>query len=127
MSMTLVSPKLFRTHRHEPTNSGGHLAHWCPGCNDTHEFAVERPFRNGARWSFDGNVDAPTFNPSMNIRIGPMPTVPEGRPDAGQMRVCHYFLHAGKIQYLGDCTHAMAGQTIDLPDLPDNEKPKQPV
>jgi hypothetical protein len=90
-------------------------AHWCPACKSTHDFAVEQPFRNGARWTFDGNAEAPTFNPSMNIRVGPIPSH-DGKPE--RTDVCHYFLHAGQIQYLGDCTHAMAGQTVDLPDIP---------
>jgi len=98
-------------------NSVGY-AHWCPACKETHSFFVDQPTRGGARWSFDGNVERPTFNPSMNIRTGPRPTVPVGRPDAGQIDVCHYFLHAGKLQFCPDSTHALAGKTVDLPPLP---------
>ncbi len=29
--------------------------------------------------------------------------------------VCHTFVTDGRIQFLGDCTHVMAGQTVDLP------------
>ena len=29
-----------------------------------------------------------------------------------------HHIRAGRMQFLGDCTHALAGQTIDLPDLP---------
>lgn len=97
---------------------GGGYAHWCPACEEAHVYATDNPQRNGAKWTFDGNLDRPTFTPSMLIRIGPRPTVPEGRPDAGQVDVCHYFLTAGSIQYLADCTHALKGQTIPLPDLP---------
>ncbi len=32
--------------------------------------------------------------------------------------VCHSFLTDGRIQFLDDCTHAMAGQTVDLPSFP---------
>ena len=31
---------------------------------------------------------------------------------------CHTFVTDGRIQFLGDCTHALAGQTVDLPDWP---------
>ena len=117
MPMELLSPKLCKTHHSARYNFGGHLAHWCPACNELHEFAAERPFHNGARWSFDGNVNAPTFQPSMNIRVGPFP---EGSKRAGQIAVCHYFLHSGRLQYLGDCTHKLSGQTVDLPDLPES-------
>lgn len=46
----------------------------------------------------------------MNIIIGPFPD--------GHKEICHYWLHAGKIKYLPDCTHGMAGKTVDLPDIP---------
>ena len=86
--------------------------HFCPACDHMHGYAVEQPFpSNNARWSFNGNGDSPTFTPSMNIGIGPFPI--------GHIERCHYFLTDGRIQYLGDCTHAMAGQTVDCPDVPD--------
>ena len=99
--------------------TGEGFTHWCPACEERHAFAVSKAFNNGARWTFDGNFDAPTFAPSMNIRTGPRPTVPAGRPDVGQIDVCHYFLRAGKIQYLSDCTHALKGQTVELPKMPE--------
>jgi hypothetical protein len=34
-------------------------------------------------------------------------------------RVCHSFVTDGKIQFLGDCTHALAGQTVELPEQED--------
>lgn len=92
--------------------------HWCPACETTHGFAVEQPFRNGTKWTFDGNVESPTFSPSMNIRVGPYPFDPV-ETDHGRIDVCHYFLRAGQIQFLGDCTHKLSGQTVALPDLPD--------
>jgi hypothetical protein len=30
-------------------------------------------------------------------------------------KVCHSFVTDGRIQFLGDCTHALANQTFDLP------------
>lgn len=85
-------------------------AHWCPACKSMHDFAVEAPFRNGPRWSFDGNAEAPTFSPSMNISVGPT--------SSGRVFRCHYFLRSGSIEFLGDCTHELAGQTVALPDIP---------
>lgn len=46
-----------------------------------------------------------------------MPSVPLGRPDAGKTHVCHSFIRDGRIEFLSDCTHALAGQTVDLPDI----------
>lgn len=95
----------------------GEYGHWCPGCEQTHWIATARP--NRPSWSFNGDVNAPTFNPSVRIQY-------EG-PDAGQTDAdgfrsppacCHYFLHAGQIQFCADSTHALAGQTVPLPLLP---------
>lgn len=62
-------------------------------------------------WTFNGNFERPTFRPSMRARslLGP-----EKRE-----HICHSFVTDGEIQYLPDCTHALAGQTIDLPELED--------
>ena len=35
--------------------------------------------------------------------------------------ICHSFITDGKIQFLSDCTHDLAGKTVELPDI-DNEK-----
>ena len=33
---------------------------------------------------------------------------------------CHSFVRSGRIEFLSDSTHALAGQTVDLPDdMPD--------
>ncbi|MEO7016286.1 MAG: hypothetical protein ABI067_07055 [Leifsonia sp.] len=32
-------------------------------------------------------------------------------------RNCHSFITDGKIKYLSDCNHHLAGQTIDLPKI----------
>ena len=58
-------------------------------------------------WTFDGNLEAPTFSPSFKH------TWQNGR-------VCHYILTAGMLNYCGDSTHALAGQSIPLPVLPED-------
>jgi hypothetical protein len=30
-------------------------------------------------------------------------------------KVCHSSITEGRIQYLGDCTHGLAGKAVDLP------------
>jgi hypothetical protein len=32
--------------------------------------------------------------------------------------VCHSFVTDGRIQFLNDCTHPLAGQTVDIPEWP---------
>lgn len=115
--MSQVGNKMRRVGSAEGHGAGG-LAHWCPACRRMHVFSLDGYNYSGAKWTWDGNVEAPTFSPSMHVKVGPRPTVPEGRPDAGKIDVCHYFLKAGVIQFLNDCTHTMAGQNIPLPDLP---------
>lgn len=105
MSATVLSPKLVR----RCYGNGATLhEHWCPGCEAVHQIAVEQPFRNGARWSWDGDAVAPTFSPSINV-------------GAGTKLQCHYFIRAGRIEFCGDSHHVLAGQTVPLPDMPAEE------
>lgn len=119
--MSMVSRFLRRSGAADGYSAGGY-AHWCPGCQSLHSFATDAPQRNGARWTFDGNVDRPTFSPSMHIKWGrfadPSYRVEPGEEDLSG--VCHYFLRDGQLQYLGDSTHALAGQTVPLPELPEH-------
>lgn len=79
----------------------GEPTHWCPGCGRLHRINVNRPNEaTGAQWGWDGNVARPTFTPSVSI-VG-----------------CHYFLRNGRIEFCADSTHALAGQRVELPDLP---------
>jgi hypothetical protein len=86
------------------------FAWWCPGCDKMHPL----PYEKG--WSWDGNLEEPTFSPSFKH---------EWRSKLMDDRsvdlhyVCHYIVTAGKVAYCGDCTHALAGQIIDMPDLPE--------
>lgn len=78
----------------------------CPGCEGVHGIAIGDGA--GPRWGFNGNVDQPTFTPSIKV------TCDWGDPP--KHMVCHSFVTDGKIQFLADCTHELAGQTVDLPD-----------
>jgi hypothetical protein len=94
--------------------------HWCAGCDDLHHINVA-PHHEGKRpnWSFDGDIEKPTFNPSVLHRWGKNvdPNFVEESPD--ESGICHYFIRAGHIEYCGDCTHELKGRTVALPDLPD--------
>lgn len=105
---------------------GGGVLFWCPGCEEMHQVIVEGP---GA-WGYNGNPNAPTFTPSVLVRNGHYVPGQEGKDcwctfekrtgrKAGfKCSVCHSFVTDGRIQFLSDCTHPLAGQTVDLPDLP---------
>lgn len=53
-------------------------------------------------WSWNGDVEKPTFKPSILSRV------------PGVCDCCHSWVTDGKVQFLGDCTHEFAGQTLDL-------------
>lgn len=92
------------------------IVHWCPACKEVHQFAIDTPNSTGAKWQWNGNVEAPTFTPSMLIRWGKYaPHIRLPYEDSG---ICHYTLTAGVINYCSDSTHVMAGKSIQLPDWP---------
>ena len=92
---------------------GGRMAFWCPGCFRAHQITVCHDlFPDGPCWGFDGDFERPSFTPSIMMN-GPGPT---HSPDAP---VCHSYVTKGRILFLQDCTHELAGQTVDLPDWPD--------
>lgn len=104
----------------------GMLAFWCTGCQSYHYIHINRG--NHPVWSFNGDYDNPTFFPSILVRSGHYLSnshpddcwcnFKERFPEEGEppfkCTVCHSFVTDGKIQYLGDCTHELAGKTVDL-------------
>jgi len=70
---------------------------YCPGCKRYHAF--------DSRWNFNGNFEKPTFTPSMLVF--------QSRPE----RRCHSFITDGKIIFLSDCYHELAGKTVVLEDI----------
>ncbi len=84
---------------------------WCPGCDEPHGPRVAGDGRKADHcWGWNQNLDRPTFTPSVKV------TCEYG--DGRGTRICHSFVTDGRIQFLGDSTHALAGQTVDLPDFP---------
>ena len=78
------------------------LFFYCPGCGMHHAF--------DKRWTFDGNFEQPTFSPSLLVKF------PWWNGEKRIDMVCHSFIKAGKIEYLGDCTHELKGKTIEMVD-----------
>lgn len=108
--------------------AGGRLAFWCPGCDGAHALRI-RPADRSPSWEYNGNPDAPTFKPSVLYRETHWKPSAEDpaialKIKAGEIQqtkveyVCHSFVIDGRIQFLGDCTHALKGQTVSLPDWP---------
>ena len=106
---------------------GGLLSFHCPGCKCSHAF--------DSRWTFDGNMDAPTFSPSLLVGHWIMPddwdyeTAPrdengglilskDGTHVLGAYELrCHSFVRGGVIEFLSDCTHELAGKKVPMGDI----------
>ena len=95
-------------------------SHWCPGCHEMHMIP------DG--WTFDGNLQSPTFQPSVKI-TGKQSVIVNGEWTGEWVRdangnaldyCCHYNLTAGNLQFHRDSTHALKGQTVPLPVLPEH-------
>jgi hypothetical protein len=95
----------------------------CPGCEPGGHFIptdwtpqgyVQSPdYADYPRWHFDGNLQRPTLSPSI---LSYCEWGPERRKS-----VCHSFVRDGRIEFLSDCTHTLAGQTVELPELSEGE------
>jgi hypothetical protein len=86
------------------TYAEGHLFSFlCPGCSHVHTYHTLPD--NEPVWDWNGSVSKPTFYPSYRIRWGD-----------GQC--CHFFVTNGRIAFEPDSTHALAGKTVDLPEIP---------
>ena len=107
------------------TVSDSVLRFYCQGCRNYH--SVSHGAGTGPRWTWNGKLDLPTLQPSILVRCcreltdvefdeyqrsGNLPA------DAAEKIVCHSFVTDGQIQYLSDCSHALAGQTIPLQEDP---------
>lgn len=78
---------------------------YCPGCKHAHLFEVPR-------WTFNGNLEKPTFSPSLRVFY----THPETKRD---VTVCHLFIKEGMIEFCADSPHDLKGQTVTMADWPD--------
>lgn len=107
----------------------GEYSFKCPGCGDIHIITTETPQSNGAKWGFNGNLDLPTFTPSIFVKSG---HYADGKTDncwcsynkehpdnpaPFECYICHSFITDGKIKFLTDCTHELAGHTVELNDI----------
>ena len=105
-------------------SANGYIEFWCPGCDEEHQINV-----NPGRWTWNGNPESPTFKPSVLVRSGHFVeergnketcwcTYAKDHPkeeDLPRCHRCHSFVTDGKIQFLADSSHSLAGKTVDLP------------
>ncbi len=81
------------------SDQGGQWWFECPGCKEVHAI--------NDSWTFNGDVDKPTVSPSILVNNN------LANPESPK---CHSFVRDGMIQFLDDCTHELAGQTVEIPD-----------
>lgn len=81
---------------------------FCPGCEAVHSLTIKR---SSPCWEFNGDLESPTFSPSLLVyeTKGPDGNIYSPR--------CHSFIREGRIQFLTDCGHSLAGETVDLPEF----------
>jgi hypothetical protein len=96
---------------------GGCIAYWCPGCQCAHVMLLKTVFTKGPHWTFNYNPFLPTFTPSFHETYSE--PVDWDNPDGPKVErsQCHCIVTDGKIQYLSDCEHELAGKLIELPDF----------
>lgn len=81
----------------------------CPGCAEDggsglHMLPVRGDSGGKPSWTFNGNLESPTLDPSILTTSGVR---------------CHSYLRSGALEFLDDCTHTLAGKHVPLPDLPE--------
>lgn len=90
-----------------PDGEEVHLLFQCPGCDNLHcvrtQAAKDRP--NQSVWGFNGDMNKPTFTPSV---------LTNGHDPATR---CHIFVKDGMIQYLDDCWHTLKNTTVPMVDI----------
>ncbi|WP_370313490.1 DUF6527 family protein [Sagittula sp.] len=88
-------------------HESGEVSFECPGCGWTHVLNLDTNRRPA--WSFNGDLARPTITPSINAWLE------DGNGNVKKR--CRSWVRDGRIQFLGDCTHALRGQTVDLPEI----------
>lgn len=90
---------------------------YCLGCKGYHRLRIRMPKyptqqeindqKNNVHglWTYSGTARKPTFRASLLVN------------GKGEGIRCHSFITDGMIQYLDDCQHELAGQTIELPEI----------
>lgn len=92
------------------------ITYRCP-CGASHTLRVSGS--HTPRWTWNGDRERPTISPSVNYTEAACSDdcdVCEEGHHLPEFR-CHSFVHEGRVQFLADSTHALAGQTVDMKDV----------
>jgi hypothetical protein len=80
-------------------NSPGKYVFFCPGCQTGHMINVD-PSQGKPCHTLTGTLDKPTVRASVLTN--------------SYLPRCHSFITNGRIEFLRDCEHDLAGKTVDL-------------
>lgn len=83
------------------------LKFYCPACKAPHRIQAGP---NGFYWN--GDTQKPTVSPSIFFQTFKPCTLDDTKDVA---YICHSWVADGKISFLPESTHTMAGQTHELP------------
>lgn len=86
----------------------------CPGCKIAHSISIARRLDSNEKlWTWDGDLENPTVNPSIFI-AGNKGTAKYKYKDSAIQ--CHLILNKGMIYFLRDCDHDLAARTVAMSD-----------
>lgn len=103
----------------------------CEGCGVRHMIATKHPEIWTHNWGFNGDLEAPSFTPSVKIRwpewIGgeafeeftTFETACRTTKDPSKWKIhcCHFVITRGVIAFQGDCTHELMNHNRQLPNI----------
>ena len=93
----------------------GELAFICPACKCRHWVYDKETVGHNLCWEFNDNYEKPTIRASVLVwkyLFNPK----TGKHDLEVDR-CHSFITDGRIEFLKDSMHKLAGETVELPEI----------
>lgn len=108
--------KYIRAYTDKVTQRTGH-GFWCPCCQHMHYISTD----DGPHpvWTFDGNIEEPSFSPSLRTFIHERPAM-DGQVKRPERTLCHLWVKKGQIEFYGDSSgHELRGfvPMVDLGEI----------
>lgn len=105
-----TSRELSEILRTRPREDGGFsLLYYCPGCKHAHQIQVDA--KSGPSWTWVGDPERPTFNPSVRVSHPGYTYVRDGKTiTKPEVTTCHHWVRNGQIEFLADSScHQLRG------------------
>jgi hypothetical protein len=82
----------------------GVIEHWCPGCCAVHSIDIHALSQNGRVMGWDGDMRNPTIAEPVRHLV--------------ERGTCDYILRGGRLIFMNNCWHPLAGQQRTLEEFP---------